>query len=343
MNEMTFRPTRIGCDIDFDRPGKQRGFLSVPYSSHRSAYGVIRIPIACIRGGDGPTAVLTGGNHGDEYEGQIALIKLANELTSERINGRIIIVPSLNFPAAVGSSRVSPIDDINLNRIFPGDPDGSPTQMIAHYAVSVLLARADFAMDMHSGGSSLEYLHCGLSRVSSDAAQQERVLHALEAFAAPITLLAAKPQDSRTLLAYGLDMGLPFISCEIGGGGALTAASIAVAERGLRNVLTHWGMLKGWTPSPSPRTRLMVIAGPEHYVYAPVRGLFEPAFTLGDTVKKGDTAGHIHFMDEPDRPARRLEFAGDGLVVCRRVPALVEPGDCVVHLAGDRPDLWPKT
>ena len=57
--------TRIACTVDYDKPGKQIGWLSLPYSVTRSAYGNIRIPICVARNGEGPTALLMAGNHGD--------------------------------------------------------------------------------------------------------------------------------------------------------------------------------------------------------------------------------------------------------------------------------------
>ena len=62
---MTTSTSRISSEIDFDRDGKQIGFLRLPHSVHRSAYGWIPIPIACIRNGDGPRVLLMAGNHGD--------------------------------------------------------------------------------------------------------------------------------------------------------------------------------------------------------------------------------------------------------------------------------------
>ena len=76
----------------------------------------------------------------------------------EEIQGRVIIVPMANFPAAKAGLRTSPIDEQNLNRIYPGDPDGSPSFMIAHYIESQLFSIADYSLDLHTGGSSLHYV-----------------------------------------------------------------------------------------------------------------------------------------------------------------------------------------
>jgi len=122
----------VTAEVDFDAPGKQTGFLRIPHSVHRSAYGWIPVPIVVLNNGTGPTILLMAGNHGDEYEGQIALTRLARDLPSEEIRGRIIILTMANAPAAGAGLRTSPIDAGNLNRSFPGQVRGTPTQLIAH-------------------------------------------------------------------------------------------------------------------------------------------------------------------------------------------------------------------
>jgi uncharacterized protein len=113
---MAHSRSRLTAEIDFDRDGKQHGFIRLPYSVHRSAYGWIPIPVACVKNGDGPRVLLMAGNHGDEYEGQVALGKLIRSLEAEKVHGRIIILPSANFPAAMAGMRTSPLDEGNLNR-----------------------------------------------------------------------------------------------------------------------------------------------------------------------------------------------------------------------------------
>ena len=155
---MSRAPSRLSADIDFDKEGKQTGFVRLPHSVHRSAYGWIPIPVISIRNGEGPRVLLTSGNHGDEYEGQVTLMKLIRELKPEQVQGRIIFNPASNFPAAMAGRRTSPLDMGNLNRSFPGDADGTPTKVIAHYIDSEILTRCDYAFDLHSGGSSLMYV-----------------------------------------------------------------------------------------------------------------------------------------------------------------------------------------
>ena len=89
----------VSTDVDFTAEGKQFGQLAVPQSTNSSGWAKYYIPIISIVNGDGPTAVLCGGNHGDEFEGPVTLLNLARCLTPEEVQGRLIIVPMLNRPA----------------------------------------------------------------------------------------------------------------------------------------------------------------------------------------------------------------------------------------------------
>ncbi|MFW8247611.1 N-alpha-acetyl diaminobutyric acid deacetylase DoeB, partial [Klebsiella pneumoniae] len=92
------------------------------------------------------TVLMTGGNHGDELEGPVALMKIIQEMAAWKINGRIIVIPGLNFPAFQQGTRTSPIDNGNLNRMFPGKRNGSLTEMIAHYVDTELFPLADIIL-----------------------------------------------------------------------------------------------------------------------------------------------------------------------------------------------------
>src|SRR5258708_40339048 len=116
------------------------------------------MPIAVIKNGKGPTLLTMSGNHGDEYEGQVTNTKLIRRLEARDVKGRVIVLPAANFPAAMAGMRPSPIDDGNLNRSFPGDRDGTPTWMIAHFIETVLFPMADLVLDLHSGGFRPLYL-----------------------------------------------------------------------------------------------------------------------------------------------------------------------------------------
>ncbi|RMD91007.1 MAG: N-alpha-acetyl diaminobutyric acid deacetylase DoeB, partial [Alphaproteobacteria bacterium] len=82
------RASPITATVDFEARGVQHGFLRLPASRDESAWGNVMIPVTVIAGGAGPTALVTGGNHGDEYEGPIAIMDLARRLRAKEVAGR---------------------------------------------------------------------------------------------------------------------------------------------------------------------------------------------------------------------------------------------------------------
>ncbi len=213
---MTTTESRIGTDIDFDKDGKQQSYLRVPISTNSSAYGTVGIPITAVKQGKGPTILITGGVHGDEYEGPIALSKLARRLTPSMVQGRVLLVPALNLPAALAGTRLSPMDGLNLNRVFPGEANGSITAMIAHYVSTVLIPMADIVVDIHSGGMTLEYLPTILMHELEDADWNRRARAALMAFGAPIALISRELDNAVYLDTIAENMGKIALSAEFG-------------------------------------------------------------------------------------------------------------------------------
>lgn len=335
---MTKRPSRLKSEVPFDKDGKHTGYVRLFHSVHESAYGFIPIPIVVVKNGEGPTALLMSGNHGDEYEGQVALCRLAQELDASRIKGRVIIFPMANFPAGMAGRRTSPIDGGNLNRLFPGDPDGTVTQQIAYFICSEIVPLIDVLVDLHSGGSSLMYVPSVLSRRLEGAAG-ERALKFLKAFASPVAYLPTASQgtgDERTLNGYVSAQGKVALGTELGGSGTVTPAALKLAERGIRNTLVEMGILpeSDRIKADAP-TRILEVGGNEWFVYTPEPGVFEPLVELGDMVKEGQPAARIHFPETPWRAPVTAHFLRDGFVLCKRIPGRTARGDCLFHLGSD--------
>ncbi|TVQ32203.1 MAG: hypothetical protein EA356_13490 [Geminicoccaceae bacterium] len=328
--------SKIWTDVDYDAPGKQTGWLYLHHSVTRSAYGQIMIPIVVVQNGKGPTALFTAGNHGDEYEGQIGLLRLIRTLDPAMIQGRVIMLPAVNLPAALAGTRTSPLDAGNLNRSFPGDPSGPPTKQIAYYVDSVLFPLADHFHDLHSGGGSLDYLPFASTHFGDDAAANAEGLEALQAFGAPLSVVWLDSKDPAFSPAAAMRRGVTALGGEFGGCGSVNLDGVTLVEAGLKRSLATLGILDpALAPPPGGPIRLMHCPGRQHFVYAPEPGLFEPAVRLGDWVEAGDLAGLVHFVDNPARNPVPCHFQGAGMVVCKRHPGRVERGDCVFHLAVD--------
>lgn len=326
----------IATDIDYDRPGYQAGHLRLPHSHDRSGYGFIPIPIAVLQHGEGPTVLLTGGNHGDEYEGPVALMKLMRRMPELEISGRLIVIPGLNFPALLNGSRTSPIDKGNLNRMFPGKRNGSLTEMIAHYADTILFPMADFVFDIHAGGLSTNYLPTLLAYPPKDPERRAVYRRVVQAFGAPRVMIMDMLGEDRTYGAAVERQGTYFLCGEFGGRATCGIESTRIVEQGLARMLHALGVLKlSAPPAPTQSSRLLKVEGAPHYIFAPVAGIFEPAFALGDEVTGGQLAGHIHDPRHPQAAPVEVFFEAGGLAVCTRTLATVEPGDCLGHLASN--------
>jgi len=329
----------IFSEVDFSADGKHQGFLRLPHSVHRSAYGWIPIPVVSVKNGRGPRVLLMAGNHGDEYEGQVALSKLVRRLRPEDVSGQIIVLPMANFPAAQAGLRTSPLDEGNLNRSFPGDPEGTPTQIIAHYIESVLLKGTDYLFDLHSGGSSLHYLPSMLMGMAPDEPDRDRKLALLEAFGLPYSLLFTQDRENRFSSSAASRQGAIAIATELGGSGTVTPDILAMVESALARVLAYVGVLAGEaTEQPPAPTRIMEVGGEDYYCYASDDGLFEPYVELGDRVSAGQPAGALHTPETPWRAPVEVCFARGGVVLCKRVPGRSQRGDCLFHLASDYHD-----
>ncbi|MBI0328436.1 succinylglutamate desuccinylase/aspartoacylase family protein [Burkholderia plantarii] len=336
------RKSRITTPLRFDDDGFQTGTLRVPHSVDRSAYGHIPVPIAVMKRGDGPTLLLTGGNHGDEYEGPIALMKLLQrlqQLPPTAIRGRVIVVPGLNFPAFLAGRRTSPIDQANMNRVFPGKRDGTITELIAHYADTELFPRADVVFDIHSGGQSLNHLPTLLIYPPREPAQRDAYLRLVRAFGAPHAMVMDMLGEDRTYGAAVERQGKLFLCGEFGGFGTCNPDGLAIVEQGLARLLATLGIVQPDALPPLPPirqpTRYLQVAGEQHYVFSPVAGIFEPAVRLGERVSRQQPAGRVFDPHAPWAAPRELRFDADGTVVCIRSFAGVEPGDCLVLLAAD--------
>ena len=328
------RPSTAYTTIDFDRNGKHTGFFNIPHSPHDDAWGAVRLPICVIRNGEGPTAVLMAGNHGDEYEGPIALGELIRDLDPRVVSGRLIILPALNLPAVLAGQRTSPVDGLNLNRTFPGDPHGTLTQQITAYVTDVIYPLGDAMIDLHSGGSSLDIIPSAIVESASDPAHHARNVAAVRAFGAPLNVIIDNLGEPRTSTATAVRAGMTVVGTEMAGSGTVSTEALNICRRGVRNVLGHLGIIEAPANSgAAPERPMMRIPGPSGFVLATRNGVFEPFHAKGAEVRAGDKAGQIHDLGDPSRPPEALYFAADGMVYGRRQPGRVSAGNCCLVVA----------
>jgi predicted deacylase len=327
-----WRLTRITTNLDFMAEGLHCGDLRLKWSNDDMPLGYWPVPAAvCVRG-QGPTLLLAGGTHGDEFEGPTAIMRLLRRLPELRFEGRLILLPALNAPAVARSARVSPLDGANLNRAFPGDANGGPTAMIAHLLESVLLPVCDAAIDFHSGGKASVFADSALATRCEDPVLHRANLALAHAFAAPFIWVLGEHNDDRSVNAAAKRQRVPMIATELSGGGGVDRASVSLADDGILRCMRHLGMIEA-APAAEHTPRLVEIASPEHTLYAPCQGLFLPCFDAGDEVAAHAPAGTLYPLFEPERPAVAVSFPVSGIVLSRINRGFVERGEMLATIA----------
>lgn len=325
--------TRIFHELDFDKPGKQISYLRVPQSRDGGAWSTIEIPIAVVNGSKGPGVLFTGGVHGDEYEAQITISRLARRLDPKSVRGRIIMLPAVDLPAALAGRRMCPIDGRDFNRCLPGDPRGSFCQVLAHFIDSIILPQVEVLVDVHAAGNSMEAALSSTMHYVDDPAIVRKTRELAESFAAPYNVMFWGVDEGGTMAAAAERHGVLAISSELGGYGRVSVDGVRVAERGLDNVLKWMNMIEGKPDTlqrdGSRSTRHMEVRDQTAYVFAPSDGLFEPLHLSGDEVRSGELAGYLHFIEEWARPPMPIEFRGDGFIWMAPGSGRVRKGDVV--------------
>ena len=318
--------SRIHCPLDLTGPGKRAGALQLPHSDNANPLGFYPIPMMAVVGAPGPTTLLTGGVHGDEFEGPVALLDLYRQLDPSALKGRLLILPALNAPALRAAARVSPLDGGNLNRAFPGDPSGPPTAMIAHLVESLLMPQCEAAIDLHSGGKAAFFAPSALAARAADGALDPENMALAEAFGAPVIWVLGRHNEDRSVNAAATRQGVRMIATELGGRGTVTPDILALAKRGLRRCLARLGHIEeALEPLPAPLR--VEIGAADHKVYCPSAGLYEPVVEAGVPVSEGDLLARLHSLEAPDEAPRELRAPTDGLLLAVASRGIVAQGD----------------
>jgi predicted deacylase len=319
----------VECTIDLAAPGRQVGRLEIPKSTNTGGWAHQFIPIACIAAGEGPTALVLGGNHGDEYEGQVAGLKLQRALRPEHMSGRVIVIPCLSPEASRAGTRLWP-NGVNFNRSFPGRPEGPANEQLADFLSTVLFPLADYVIDIHSGGSSARFIPCSHMHVVDNAAQRRAMLEAMQAWNTDYHYLYIDIAGHGLLPVEAERQGKIVVTTELGGGGAVTAEVHRLAESGLANVLRHAGILEGEVVRRAEPAVILDGRDPRNYVFAPSSGIFETLVDPADRVAEGRLVGRIWSLEHPERDPEPIVAPLDAVTASVRAPSLTAQGDCLL-------------
>lgn len=319
----------IACTIDLAGDGKQAGRLQVPRSANTAGWASTWVPIVSVANGTGPTVLVLGGNHGDEYEGQVAALHLARTLRPEQVSGRVIIVPVVSMEASKAGTRLWP-SGANFNRSFPGRVDGPANEQLADFFTRALLPASDVVVDMHSGGRTACFIPCSHMHVVDDDEQRKQMLEGMLAWNSDFHYLYIDIAGNGLLPVEAENQGKIVVTTELGGGGHVFAKTHRLAQDGLANVLRWSGVLEGEVVERDEPAVILDGRDPRNYLFAPESGVFEALVDPGDPVSAGQPVGLIHFIERPDREPEVIESALDGYCACIRAIANSTQGDNVV-------------
>jgi N-alpha-acetyl-L-2,4-diaminobutyrate deacetylase len=274
-----------------------------------------------------------GGVHGDEPEGQVAALNLARDTRPEDVPGRLIVVPCASIEASRAYTRLWP-SGANLNRSFPGAPDGPPDEQLADFISRFLFPIADVVVDMHSGGRSGLCPPWSEMHWVDDAEQRRQMVDGMLAWNTDVHFVYVDIAGTGLLVGEAERQGKIVVSTELGGGGHVTAATHRIAASGLANVLRHFGVLAGEAQSRESLGLdppiIVRATEAENYLLAPDSGLWETLVDVGRHVEPGQLVGRIHFIDRPDREPSPVHAANGGFVCVVRAIATTDQGDNVV-------------
>ena len=325
---MNTRPARIKSNIDLSKSGYQYGELMLPWSNNSVPLGYHPTPFISIKNGSGKKILIIGGNHGDEFEGPCAIMRLAQNIEYKELKGQVILIPALSFEAVKSSSRVNPFDNKNMNRAFPGDPNGTPTEMMADFLERELIPSCDAVIDLHSGGKASFFEPCTLPTKSKNKKLFDANMELAERFGLSLVWVLGPNNDNRSLNSAAERAGVAMIAVELGGGGGANPKITALAETGLINILHYLKILKlDKSKPPNEKIKKVELRNPDATIYAPAKGLFDRLVKAGQTVKIGQTAGWFHYFMEPERPSLELKFKHNGFILAHTNRGIVEKGE----------------
>lgn len=283
-------------------------------------YPDVELPFGIIEGDqEGPCLLVTAGVHGSEFCSIEAAQRLLT-LTPEEICGTLLVLPILNMGGfRKRSIYVVPSDGKNLNRVFPGRPDGSESERLAAWLVDQVFPLADAYLDLHGGDLNEELMP--FSIFGRGDAKAEALARA---FGLPV--IVSSRGTGRTTSAAA-ELGIPAIIAEVSGNGLWNEAGVDMLLTGVRRVLAMMGMTDPVPERPVQEPSIVAMNVPA----SPVTGLWYARHKLGDRVAAGQPVGEVR--DLFGNVLSTITSPADGFVLYQMTSLSVNEGESLIGIA----------
>jgi predicted deacylase len=283
-----------------------------------TAQSAVEIPFTIINGvKDGPLLSVTAGVHGTEYTGIEATIRLAKMINPEKLNGAVVLVHLVNVPGFQARAPfICPIDGQNINRIFPGRPDGSISHRIAFTLFSQLISKSDYYIDLHCGDIPEEHIDLAYYDViggKTDPISEEMA----RCFASTYIQADVVPGSSET---EACKAGVPAITSEAGELGKLEEHEVAAHVEGVLNVMRKFELLNAPVKATSPKK-----LGERHVVRSEKAGLLHAKAKCGEVVTEGQELAEV--VNVYGETVERVKSPLGGVVIMAYPSPAVNSGD----------------
>jgi uncharacterized protein len=289
------------------------------------------VPLILVNGTrPGPRVVITGGVHGGEFIGVDAASRLAGLLEPDEVAGQLVICPVANPPAVYGGRlNISPLDGVNINRVFPGDKDGGPTNRMAAWLFEHLIDGADAYVDLHSGGIDQHLLDFVGYRLTGDAELDAKNRGMAHAVGYELVVFGTSPDGGNSHAAANRQ-GVPAILVETGKLGDRDSATVRRLLDALYRLLHHLGVIEAseHVKSATVQPRDWIWTGE---AASQVTGLWYPDALTGDEVTEGQTIGRI--IDPIDGTEHKVAATATGKIIYGMNGLTVRPGTELAAIA----------
>ena len=277
----------------------------------------------------GPLVVVLAGVHGDEYEGILAIPEIYRQLEPAVLKGTMIAVPACNVPAFHTATRTSPIDGLNMARVFPGDPEGTITQRIAYWLGERIMRHADLIIDLHSAGIAYN-LPMLVGYYDPGDGVCRRAREVAMNFGADVVWAHSDMGPGRTM-SFAAEHGIAGVYTEAPGAGRVRPEDFETFVNGVLNSLQVMGMLEGLPAAKPPTHRLRGSGDLDHIIAANQSGLFVAHAQLLEDVRAGQLLGEVRNL--AGQTVEEIRSPAAGVVITTRGLLRVHAGDGLFSLA----------